>query len=1270
MKKTILLSALAVAATLTAGAKTADELRVYINPGHGSWTPNDRPNPLVGHGEHSRTNTDTLNFFESNTNLRKGFGVLERLIDYGLKFDRTLNQTGERWQIGAARDLSNNIVMSHVKCGPYNKDNGTETQFKKEGKEVPENLYYYNRNLPEICAEVDANNFDMFISIHSNAATDGTTANYLLFEYRGYDDMHATTGLTAEHQQESRKMAELAWPYAYDNPFTPWTSYSNSNKNIRGDINFNGASGAGTGGTGAYGWLGVLKHHVPGYLVEGYFHTYQPARHRAMNWDVSRIEGIAYAHGLADYFGLQKEKFGTIYGVVRDLREKFVHQYYKPNPTSDDVWLPINGCKVVLKKGADIIAEYTTDNYYNGAFVFDRLEPGTYTLEFSHPDYKAIDPVEVVVNAASVSYPSVKLESVNYVPPTKVYVDYPDPAAELSGVNPAGEYVVSDVYTDEPIAELEGKIVRRAIVQEGKMYILAIDKLPTYAQVVPDDEKPVPTILVYDLDKKEVLANVSTEGAYGSIQNISDIQVTADGYLLASNQTKTQYSADYLENLPDGKKEPRGTFYIYKWQNDEKGLPTGNPEQWLSTQQSGRWFRAYAGPTFAYQGTIEDGKVIIPMPTISAPTYNHRWTALTVANGMQAGAADILNPASTPGEQVYGEGYRYITNPVNLENFLAVTPNDGVHERKFVMDDKQEDLSAGNAELTGLPGTVGMFKYAGASYLVAPESQDGKNAGLRLVNITDNVANAVATPISGSAIAAAEAQNVATAGEVGYVYDDLNHYYTSAWINLYLLRDGKISKVTTQSVKQPVAKAAFAYGLKADAVGNAYEISYALSDNAADATLVLTAGDDVVTLPLESTKGEHTYTLDKSQLKEGADYAWEVKVTPIANGSAAEVFAMAPPQTVRGSVITFTDPEYDTFGYTVIGHNVEDGFDIYDPSGVLVNTNVHKGHALLHKPGAKFNQSDPLRGAEHKGHALVAAWGDSAHGVTAFNPLDPNEDLYSVFEGDMAGSGLISYNGVGIGSGTPCVAIQGKGEKARMFTFDEDLLKNHVAVYNIGDNRTITTPPVGDWGLQAMNNTNVEIAPVTNGVFLSQVRADFMDSGSPAIRFLDNNGNRLWDAYEAEWPADMIPNCGSGIAVNATQDLFAVAGYSGIRVFKLSFDDNNKPVFKDYANMTVPKTDWNTLRFDAANNIHYYGRGDGYHVFALAQNGTKIATPGKGKLSNQSGVEDIAVDAADAAEEGPATYYNLNGIQVSGDNLTPGVYVKVVGSKATKIIVK
>lgn len=48
------------------------------------------------------------------------------------------------------------------------------------------------------------------------------------------------------------------------------------------------------------------------------------------------------------------------------------------------------------------------------------------------------------------------------------------------------------------------------------------------------------------------------------------------------------------------------------------------------------------------------------------------------------------------------------------------------------------------------------------------------------------------------------------------------------------------------------------------------------------------------------------------------------------------------------------------------------------------------------------------------------------------------------------------------------------------------------------------------------------------------------------------------------------------------------------------------------------------------------------------------------------GVDDVAVDTNDSAIE----YYNLQGVRVDADNLTPGVYVRRQGNKAVKVIIK
>ncbi len=53
-------------------------------------------------------------------------------------------------------------------------------------------------------------------------------------------------------------------------------------------------------------------------------------------------------------------------------------------------------------------------------------------------------------------------------------------------------------------------------------------------------------------------------------------------------------------------------------------------------------------------------------------------------------------------------------------------------------------------------------------------------------------------------------------------------------------------------------------------------------------------------------------------------------------------------------------------------------------------------------------------------------------------------------------------------------------------------------------------------------------------------------------------------------------------------------------------------------------------------------------------------------VTDLSGIEDIEADDCNA----PAEYYNLNGVRVNADNLTPGLYIKRQSGKAAKVLVK
>ncbi|MEG1539790.1 MAG: hypothetical protein RR383_07580, partial [Muribaculaceae bacterium] len=128
MKK-IIISALAlVMAAGSLGAKNLDEARIYLNPGHGSWGPNDRPMATIPYPALESGMPDTCGFYESNTNLWKV-----------LKAGNTLEKMGVKHE---------NIMYSRVKNGPFPYVKGAADASK------------FNRSLSEICEEVEANNMD------------------------------------------------------------------------------------------------------------------------------------------------------------------------------------------------------------------------------------------------------------------------------------------------------------------------------------------------------------------------------------------------------------------------------------------------------------------------------------------------------------------------------------------------------------------------------------------------------------------------------------------------------------------------------------------------------------------------------------------------------------------------------------------------------------------------------------------------------------------------------------------------------------------------------------------------------------------------------------------------------------------------------------------------------------------------------------------------------------------------------------------------------
>ena len=385
---------------------SASAAKIYVNPGHGSWnTANCRNMRTINYQSYG----DTLGFWESNTNMWKCYALQEKLIAAG-----------------------HTVKMSRTQSGGTSMQNGSTC----------------DKKLSVIAMESENWGSDYFISVHSNAAaTDdygNAYVNYPSYFFRG--TMNRPT--YNPYVKNSDKMAIAAWPYMFivhDNKMEYNSYWTMTNPGIYGDITQMGSQSTVNGYTG---YFGVLKHGDPGYLVEGYFHVYSPARHRAMNPDWCRQEGIRHYRGIQAWYGNpNKETKGYIMGYIRTKEKTLTHNFYKPKSGTNDVYHPINGAKVVLRnsKGEVIKTDcyrhvarrlknqdyYTTDHQYNGVFVYENLVPGEYTMYVYASGYKNYEE-KITVKADETSYTEIFLTSGQGTDPVVGDID-PDIEWELNG---------------------------------------------------------------------------------------------------------------------------------------------------------------------------------------------------------------------------------------------------------------------------------------------------------------------------------------------------------------------------------------------------------------------------------------------------------------------------------------------------------------------------------------------------------------------------------------------------------------------------------------------------------------------------------------------------------------------------------------------------------------------------------------------------------------------------------------------------------------------
>ena len=1244
----------------TALAETADDVRIYINPGHGSWGPNDRPMATISYPMLSSTGRpDTCGFYESNTNLWKGFEMRDALIRMGVKAE--------------------NITMSRTANGPYPYVAGAS------------NATQYNRPVSAIAAEVEEGDYDMFVSIHSNATnSDGPTTNYPLYLYRGTDDNESVAG--------SEAMCQTSWPRHWMNTVDPTSgTWSLTKTNIRGDVTFYGTNNCSyttNSGSGItyYGSLGVLKHGVPGFLVEGFFHTYQPARHRALNQDYCRQEGLRLARGAADYYGISGENIGYIMGSVKDAVNSLENSLYNYMSGSVDAHAPINGATVKLFKGGTLVGTYQTDNNYNGIFVFNGLTPGNnYTISVTangYDDLAAQGPYTVTANETSYMV----LYMTGGATP-------PDPDEKVKGIfaydlnrttNDDGNYVFTFksnataseaylVFTDSVSGEEVGRITLNDIVSGENTVALAPEDLPgddgqVLSWAVNVVGQPITTIQrVNDTYATYTRATVAIDrnpesAHFGTIYVGERVAANSasNGLYACDVEGRPLNSSVYrggqaLSNLWRISVDSQGKVYLADWADPSSGIFIADPDNLGgSFTPFFEGTRASSGlisnngvgvgcsvPCVWVQGSGANAKLYTVLEDIAGPSGNINGVGVYNIGQNDGSMLTTWNQAPSNyidigGYLVNGNG-NIIADPLGRGLWVAQYRSSGqntaaVPSLVFV-DELGNILFNSGRDLAALTGSaISGFAVNDANNLLV--INDGSGV-IQFYNITWNGNTPTLTHSGTSFTADARTGgnaihqmafdwggNLVCAGKNIGIYSiptNDNQSTTPARTALSVVK--KEIPVDTSFVK-----GIFAYDLNsAEAGEGGYTFNFKSNSDAREAYLVFTdntTGEEVGRVALENVvEGQNTITLTKDQLpgNDGQVMNWAVNVVGDAITRITRLNDTYATYT-RATVAIDRSPESSHFGTIYVGERIakyDAGNGIY-----ACDINARPKSSTVYNGGITWANNMRIA-VDGEGKIYIPEWGDDASGIYIADPDNLQGTFSQFFVGERNSSGLITNNGENVGSSTPAVWIQGTGADTRLYAYLEDVPgpsgnKNTVGIYNIGqsdgsllstwDHAPSTLLDAG--GLLPNGNGNVIADAGGRGTWVIQYRSLNQNGpANPSLIFIDNSGSVVFNSGR-----DLTSLNGSlmsAFAINNSNDMLVINDGAGeLQFFNIGWNGSTPTLTSNgtsyIADARSSVDAIYQMAFDWGGNLVCAGGNVG--IYSIPTNDNQSTTPAKSSL--------------------------------------------------------
>lgn len=488
-----------------------------------------------------------------------------------------------------------------------------------------------------------------------------------------------------------------------------------------------------------------------------------------------------------------------------------------------------------------------------------------------------------------------------------------------------------------------------------------------------------------------------------------------------------------------------------------------------------------------------------------------------------------------------------------------------------------------------------------------------------------------------------------------------------------------------------------AYGFTHEEKGPWVEMKYTLTGDVAAVRIHLTpvvaavegaparSAAESLVIDAPASAGANSIEINSSDFPAG-EYNWAVEVEnhPVEGGRIfhqnLDLYTTADGKyPVRGGVSVINDPASEAYGDIITANGRAQGFMVFSPEHTLEATYC-KGL------GTATNRNSLFRTTSHNGLFYAIDYADAGAGIYEFDPENPGAGAHNIFAGTWSSGGLWTLDGTALGGGGQAICFTGEGDATRLWSWQEDYptanSADKLVYWNIGESNVINMAPtvVGNGfdksGLFLNNNINLT-ANGNKGLFVSQVRGNGNNvHGCPGFVYINMGGDILYNSGDHQ---DLIPATGGGLALSQDGSLLAVSlNTLGIRVFNVTWAADGTPSLS--VKCDIPGSGLTDevcqMAFDLSGNICAWMASKqqnvaGLNIFAMPHFGGEsfaTAAPQTFTLATMpTGVEDVEVEGNQDAE---AEYYDLRGMRVDADRLTPGVYIKVAGTTATKVVIR